>query len=390
MKKIIFLTIIVSFLVAMMMPFGVVAWANMAQPNSTTTNSGVVFVENDDIEVESEVLNITLTEFTAYVEVVYNLKNTSSEAIAVDAMFLAPIQYEEDAESDYIEVFDSNITVSLGGRYIDYEVDAYNAEENESDSVYDILDNWEDIVTSSSGSGTHYFGTYGDNDEFYSYYVGTIQYTMDFEAGESQQLIVTYSAGAGGYNYKGNTRLSFAYLLTPAKYWSDFGELTINLTVPEDVSYLYKSSLDFEQVSQTEYTFVSSSLPETELYVQLINYNTSYEQYTNTLSYYTNSSSSMGTSIIIGVFVLPTLMLISAILCIIIRRKKRFLITEIVTALASIGAILLSPVFSSTYALFGSIGAYILPLLVVIISATVGIVEWAFWKYPKKSHNKKD
>lgn len=377
MKKAIFLTIIVTFLVAMMMPFGTIAWANMAQPNSVTTNSGVVFVENDDIQVESEVLNINLTEFTAYVEVIYNLKNNSSEAISVEAMFLAPVAYE-----DGTALFNNNITVSLGGNYIDYVVDAYYAEDGLVES-YDILDNWEDIVTSSMGSGTNYFGAYGDTDELYSYFVGTIAYTMDFEAGESQQLIVTYSAGAGGYSYKGDTRLSFAYLLTPAKYWSDFGEITINLTVPEDVSYLYNSSLDFEQISQTEYTFVSDSLPDTELYVVFINYNTSFEQYSNILSYYTNTNTSMGISIIIGSIVLPAIMFIAAILCIIIRRNKRFLITEIVTAAAAIVAIMLASTMTNTYSTFGAIGAYFLPILAVIIAAIVGIIEWIIWKYQK-------
>ncbi len=55
------------------------------------------------------------------------------------------------------------------------------------------------------------------------------------------------------------------YLLNPAKYWADFGELEIMVQTPDFAPYLLNSSLTFEEVQAQEYKATLAALPNEDL-----------------------------------------------------------------------------------------------------------------------------
>lgn len=157
--------------------------ANMAEPNYSDTSSGIVFSKNQIIGVESEVLNIDLSQFTANVEAIYNLKNESESAVSIDAMFLAPIGGE-----DIYETFENDIAIEFGGEQIDYTTSYYFSKDYAKD--YADLDNWEQVLASyedsytvfGDGSGYKIF-EFSANSEFSVTFSPSTHYFMSYDDG---------------------------------------------------------------------------------------------------------------------------------------------------------------------------------------------------------------
>lgn len=61
------------------------------------------------------------------------------------------------------------------------------------------------------------------------------------------------------------TRYTFHYFLSPAQYWDDFQNLTVDLHLSPAAPVLKDSSLDFQWVGGRRYRYQSDSLPEGEL-----------------------------------------------------------------------------------------------------------------------------
>ena len=57
------------------------------------------------------------------------------------------------------------------------------------------------------------------------------------------------------------------YYLTPAALWNGFEDLTINLTLGEDMPVLMGSSLEFEKVGERSYRYHSAALPGEDLWI---------------------------------------------------------------------------------------------------------------------------
>lgn len=57
----------------------------------------------------------------------------------------------------------------------------------------------------------------------------------------------------------------FTYLLSPARYWADFGTLDLTVNTPESCPYLVDASLPLEADGDFRYTAHFDTLPETEL-----------------------------------------------------------------------------------------------------------------------------
>jgi hypothetical protein len=91
-------------------------------------------------------------------------------------------------------------------------------------------------------------------------------YTVDFPAEDSREVAVSYQSYA--YACRDGTShwtQEFTYLLSPARYWADFGTLDLTVNTPESCPYLVDASLPLEADGDFRYTAHFDTLPETEL-----------------------------------------------------------------------------------------------------------------------------
>lgn len=323
--------------------------ANMAEPNYSDTSSGIVFSQNQIIGVESEVLNIDLTQFTASVEAIYNLKNESESAVSLDAMFLAPIGGEHAYET-----FENDITVEFGGEQLDYTTSCFYSKDY-AENYADLINNWEQVLASYDGT---------DYDESYDMgFIGAIEYKMDFEAGESKQLIVSYLSGTGGYTYQDISKIDFSYLLTPASYWSSFGGIEINVTVPVDINQITSSSLEFERISETQFQYVSESLPSDELTITLSNKSNLQTYVEEVVCFF-------------GILICPIIFVILSIVFVVLRRRKKYSITAKFALILSILSLIFGTIWSFILQMYyGVVGAFFDEIFIIVVVSIFALVE---------------
>ncbi len=94
----------------------------------------------------------------------------------------------------------------------------------------------------------------------------TLVYTVDFPPGAVRNLIVSYPAAGSMDRTKTTSPLyRFIYLLSPAKNWSNFASLEIEIIPPAQAPYLIESSLPFTRTPDNRYTAQLDSLPDDEL-----------------------------------------------------------------------------------------------------------------------------
>ena len=102
------------------------------------------------------------------------------------------------------------------------------------------------------------------------YSLFAVEYFLDFLPKEKIIVSVEYdyqvSYVRGGMFENGY--IEFKYLLSPAKYWNDFKDLTIYLTLNPIYSKLKSSTVDFT-LEEDVYVFHSNDLPDTELIIQM-------------------------------------------------------------------------------------------------------------------------
>lgn len=98
--------------------------------------------------------------------------------------------------------------------------------------------------------------------------VMAIEYFLNFDPKEKLTVVVEYlyqmSLDRGGYFSRSS--IVFEYLLSPAKYWNEFKDLTIYVTLSSDYAVLKSASLEFEREGNT-LIYHSETLPETELVI---------------------------------------------------------------------------------------------------------------------------
>ncbi len=96
--------------------------------------------------------------------------------------------------------------------------------------------------------------------------VFTLIYTVEFPARSKRDITVTYKAS--GTMDRRNTRwpvYTFDYLLNPAKNWSRFGGIDIEVITPEEAPYITESSIEFKREGSMRYRAVLDSLPQDDL-----------------------------------------------------------------------------------------------------------------------------
>lgn len=243
MKKKLIIIILTILVIASCLP--TVALANAAAPDSTGVGSGVTFDTYYDIEVASEVLDIVFSNRTATVTATYTMVNLTDDSLEVDTMFILPA---EDTGKGY------KCTVIQDGNTLMYTTSNYiYAGYNTSLT----LDDWQYIVEN---------GYEVDEYSMYELQIATVNYTMSFAPNATSTIVVSYDTQLGG-EVSYSTTVELLYYLTPAQYWADFSDLTINLTLDElhPSLYTYSTSLDFTQTGEYTYQYTSDTLPDTEL-----------------------------------------------------------------------------------------------------------------------------
>ncbi len=235
--------VIAILIVACSMP--IVASANSAPPDYTGVGSGVTFDTCHDIEIASEVLDIVFSQRTATVIASYTMVNLTDSSQEIDAMFILPAQDTGRGYKCTVTQDDSALSYTTSNyAYADYNTSL-------------TIDDWQYIVEN---------GYETDGATPYDLAIATVNYTMHFEPNATSTVVVSYDTQLGG-NISYATTVKLKYYLTPAQYWADFGNITINLTLDELHPALDKNatSLDFVKTGKYTYQYTSSSLPNTEL-----------------------------------------------------------------------------------------------------------------------------
>ena len=85
--------------------------------------------------------------------------------------------------------------------------------------------------------------------------VDAVSFEMDFAPNEEYEVVVSYTYQLGGYpELDFNAKYGrIDYYLAPAAMWKEFGGLTINLNLDEDMPVISKSNLEFKKVGPRTY-----------------------------------------------------------------------------------------------------------------------------------------
>ena len=237
MKKI---SLIFAFVLVFALSIPQVAYANMGAPENADIGSSITFEKNDTISVLSEVLDITVDGSKADIVATYKMKNTTDKSISTQTMFLSP------------NIEDSGVKVITNAKDTSFTVKSYvlnyDTEIKTDDWQYAVLT---DEIASRNEEQT----------------VDTITFEMNFAPNEAYDVIVSYSYRLGGYpDYDFNVkRGEIEYYLAPAAMWKDFGGITINLHLDENMPVISSSNLEFEKIDTRTYQYVSDTLPEENL-----------------------------------------------------------------------------------------------------------------------------
>ncbi|MEG0216567.1 MAG: hypothetical protein RR685_10605, partial [Hungatella sp.] len=218
-----------------------VAYANMAAPKEADVGSSITFEQNDTISVLSERLDITVQGSEADIAATYTMKNTANERTSTKTMFLSP------------NMKDSGVAVVVSGKNASFTVESYALNYSTEINTND----WQYAVLTDEGIASHHA----------EQTVDAITFQMDFEPNEEYDVVVSYRYHLGGYpDYDFNAKMGrIEYYLAPAAMWNDFGGITINLKLDEDMPVISSSNLEFGKISARTYQYVSDTLPEGNL-----------------------------------------------------------------------------------------------------------------------------
>lgn len=241
-KKLLIVMLLLILLCALLLP--TVALANSAAPDFTGVGSGIVFEQYEDVGVVSQVLDIVFDNRNVTVTATYNMVNNTSSELDVFTMFILPAEHVGSSFSASIYQDNKQLDFSTSNYYVvDYDTTV-------------TLDDWQYIVENGNVDPEGYSD--------YSLQVCTVSYNMHFDASANSTVVVEYSTQLGGLISYGTT-VEFLYYLTPAQYWSDYSNLTINLTLDDNHPRITYSSINFDKTGDYTYVYTCDTLPEQEL-----------------------------------------------------------------------------------------------------------------------------
>ncbi len=243
---------IVIFLCAICLPQ--VYLGNMAGPATPDVGTAITFQKNDSIAVTSEVLNIRVEGAYAQIEATYHMKNMTQEVVTTPSMFVSP------------NIKDRDTRVVVDGKEADHTAKTYVLGGYVGEDAIET-DDWQYAVLYDENAKPDSDGEYAERYQL----VDTIAFDMTFQPGESYDVVVSYTYALGGrptYNY--NVKYGeIYYYLKPAAMWKGFESLTVNLYLDEEMPVVERSNLDFKEVGDRHFQYVSDSLPNEDLQITI-------------------------------------------------------------------------------------------------------------------------
>jgi hypothetical protein len=116
---------------------------------------------------------------------------------------------------------------------------------------------------------TQNLGYSSDNDildQWSSKRILTLVYTVEFPQNSEKEVRVRYkTSGTMDMRETAKPLYSFDYILNPAKNWSDFKNLNIEIITPQKAPYIVQSSIELTKGKKNTYSATLESLPEKDL-----------------------------------------------------------------------------------------------------------------------------
>lgn len=242
MKK---LSLTLAFVLLLLLIITQIAYGNMAAPRKADIGSSITFDKNDTISVLSEVLDIEVYGSEANIQATYKMKNTTDKNISTKSMFLSP------------NIENSKVTIVANDKDTPFIVESYALNYNTEVET----ENWKYAVLTDEN-----IASYSDNQK-----VDAITFDMTFLPNEEYHVIVSYTYRLGGYPDSDSNEKEglIEYYIAPAAMWNDFGSITINLTLDEDMPIISHSNLEFKKIDTGKYQYVSDTLPEENLQITI-------------------------------------------------------------------------------------------------------------------------
>jgi hypothetical protein len=210
---------------------------NTAWCRETTTLE--LFVLGDDIEIlHSAYLDGEETEptdaFTSFV----SAQPMSVYTYAVEHLRSGPyIGREESSTGDILALSDAQV---------------YNA--------YAV------ILDRCFSRNAGYASDYDLSDARHTDRIITLVYSVDFPAGSSKSVRVSYNTyGSMDMRKTSKPMYTFDYILNPAGRWSAFKDLNITVLPPKAVPFIIQSNVEFERQQDGTYVTTLEELPENDL-----------------------------------------------------------------------------------------------------------------------------
>ena len=92
-----------------------------------------------------------------------------------------------------------------------------------------------------------------------------IIYDVELKNNISNLLTVSYNIEGGFDAHYDPSIYNYYYISSPAKNWSEFKEMIINIKTNENNPYVIKASLDFQKVNDNLYTIKLNQVPDKNL-----------------------------------------------------------------------------------------------------------------------------
>lgn len=200
----------------------------------------IVALQNVPIAVDKEVLTVDLTQNPISINAIYTLTNPLAESATVQVLF--PIGKNAEAN---ISLDGSAIKTQLTD---DWSVMAFQ------DLTLDEY--WIDPYTNKRYTPTTSSGHLGFD---------FVRFTITFNPHESKLLSVTYNQNRSydPTRFFREPVYRFDYLLLPAKHWSSYKNLELNLLSSDQITFA--SNLSFTKTTRNNYVFRSDNLPPENL-----------------------------------------------------------------------------------------------------------------------------
>lgn len=177
---------------------------------------------------------------------------TKEESLSVEVLLV------EEETMTYGDFYEAHLSKqALAGTYMGKSLNHISDEE-----VYNYVTSnidRSDSVVLMTGSEDGLLSTI-DHRRFLSIY-----YEVAFEAGDKREVTVSYNGVPSYRRVDGMESYTIDYLLSPAKYWKSFGDLTIELELGQTMDRLEESNVGFQQTGKGHYVFTQEGLPAEEL-----------------------------------------------------------------------------------------------------------------------------